>query len=227
MKNLFKFVYVLAFLISGLSFGQKANTKGTALFMNSLEKTVNLLKAGQISESDLKENFEKSLMEQGVKIVDAKNFSTESFSDDYKRFEEQITLVNNFDTETDYLNYLSELNTTILNSKLVEEEKQVLVNSIEFEKQFVSLMDKLNNQYPNETERRGWWKSWGKCLAGTLGGAITGGVVGCGGIGAIGGLVGSVVPGAGTAVGAAAGCIGGGIAGAIGGGLTGAATLCP
>lgn len=56
----------------------------------------------------------------------------------------------------------------------------------------------------------GWWDSWGKCAAGVVGGAITGGLGGAAGA--------SVIPGVGTAV--------GGSIGAIGGGLMGAAAAC-
>lgn len=56
-----------------------------------------------------------------------------------------------------------------------------------------------------------WWDRWGKCAAGTIGGAIAGGLSGC----AV-----SAVPTAGF------GCPAGAIVGAIGGGLTGAASSC-
>ncbi len=65
----------------------------------------------------------------------------------------------------------------------------------------------------------GWWQSWGKCAAGTLGGAVTGGVTGFLG----GSAVGTVLfPGVGTVSGGSVG----GIGGAIGGGLSGAAAAC-
>ncbi len=57
---------------------------------------------------------------------------------------------------------------------------------------------------------KGWWASWGKCVAGILGGAGTEGLAGA--------AVGSVVPGLGTAAGA--------VVGAVSGGLTGAALAC-
>ncbi|MFF1995369.1 Blp family class II bacteriocin [Bacillus mycoides] len=61
-----------------------------------------------------------------------------------------------------------------------------------------------------EIEAGGWWNSWGKCVAGTVGGAGTGGLGGAG--------IGSAVPGIGTAIGAGVG----GVSGA----LTGAAASC-
>jgi hypothetical protein len=57
---------------------------------------------------------------------------------------------------------------------------------------------------------QGWWKSWGRCVAGITGGILIGGVTGAG--------VGSVVPAIGTTI--------GGIIGAVGGGLSGAAAAC-
>ncbi|MFL9024823.1 MULTISPECIES: Blp family class II bacteriocin [Bacillus] len=61
-----------------------------------------------------------------------------------------------------------------------------------------------------EIEGGGWWNSWGKCVAGTIGGAGTGGLGGA--------AAGSAVPVIGTGIG---GAIGG-----VSGGLTGAATFC-
>lgn len=63
------------------------------------------------------------------------------------------------------------------------------------------------------------YKSWWKCTLGTVGGAVTGGLVGA----AAGGSTGSVIPVAGTAT---VGAVGGGVIGAIGGGATGAAASC-
>lgn len=68
-----------------------------------------------------------------------------------------------------------------------------------------------NNVNKNSTfSQRGWWADWGKCVAGTLGGA---------GTGALGGAaIGSAVPVIGT--------VAGGIVGGIAGALTGAAASC-
>jgi hypothetical protein len=64
----------------------------------------------------------------------------------------------------------------------------------------------LDFQEMEEIEGGSWWTSWGKCVAGTLGGAIT---VGLGGAAA-----GSAVPVLGTAAGAVVGVIGGALGGA-------------
>lgn len=62
----------------------------------------------------------------------------------------------------------------------------------------------------NKIQTKGWWQSWGKCVAGILGQTA---------LGALGGAAtGSAVPGIGTTVGA--------IVGGIGGGLNGAASSC-
>jgi len=68
----------------------------------------------------------------------------------------------------------------------------------------------LDFQEMEEIEGGSWWSSWGKCAAGTLGGAITSGLAGAG--------VGSAVPVIGTTI--------GGVAGVIGGALVGAAASC-
>lgn len=64
----------------------------------------------------------------------------------------------------------------------------------------------------------GWWDSWGKCAAGTVGGTGTGAIAGAGSMAGIGAL--------GGPWGVGAGAIGGGIAGGVSGGLTGAAASC-
>lgn len=63
-----------------------------------------------------------------------------------------------------------------------------------------------------------WWQNWGKCVAGTAGGAITAGGTGAG--------TGAGVGVAGGPWGAGAGAIGGAAIGGVGGGLTGAAAAC-
>lgn len=64
----------------------------------------------------------------------------------------------------------------------------------------------------------GWWSDWGKCVAGTVGGAVTG-------AGTLG-IAGAGVGVAGGPWGAGAGAVGGGIIGGVGGALTGAAASC-
>lgn len=70
-----------------------------------------------------------------------------------------------------------------------------------------------------EDDDAGWWESWGKCAAATVGGYLSGGLVGCG----IGGGVGAAIGGP---PGAAAGCAAGAAVGAIGGALKGAVATC-
>ncbi|WP_224392830.1 hypothetical protein [Pseudonocardia sp. ICBG1293] len=70
----------------------------------------------------------------------------------------------------------------------------------------------------DDNRQVGEYKEWWRCTLGTIGGAVSGGLVGAVAVGSAG----SVIPGAGTA----AGAVGGGVIGAVGGGATGAAAAC-
>jgi hypothetical protein len=142
--------------------------------------------------------------------------------------EKLLTFSKNSVTKDDYLSNLANLRTEIYSYDLTAGEKQILLTRVVIMERLVKYMDdkvatsfstkNVNNKAnaktdPTKTapECTGWWSCWGKCVAGTVGGAITGGLGGC----AI-----SAVPTAGF------GCPVGAVVGAIGGGLTGAAASC-
>jgi len=155
-------------------------------------------------------------------------------------FSNEIQNANNFLTKEEYKDNLNNLNSSVLNSSISIEEKQILVDNIGFMVAFVDWIDSLESSHSNKSslfaksDCDGWWSCWGSCAAGTIGGAITGAIAGCGVGGSVGAAAGAAigsyvagigaVPGGG--IGAVAGCTAGGLAGAIGGGLTGAAAAC-
>ncbi|UII25352.1 hypothetical protein LVD15_18885 [Fulvivirga maritima] len=127
----------------------------------------------------------------------------------------------------EYKESLRVINQSIIDSDLSDDEKEILKTQIVSLQSSLSFMAANFDLFQNQTatngkvdvdggkekiedEDKGWWDSWGKCAAGTLGGALTGGLGGAG--------IGSAVPVIGTTV--------GGVVGAIGGGLTGAAASC-
>ncbi len=227
-KSAIKLFSVLMVLIGSFAFGQdKHSTQSVELFMSNVEKTTELLINKKIGPDETKLTFENLFKGQGISIIEDYFIDDRELSGEYKSICLNIVSADKYETESDYLNHLMQIERHIGTSRLTEKEKQLAQVLTDFERQLVIKMQNLNDKYGSvETGKKGWWKSWGKCVASSLGGAITGGVVGCGAIGGIGAIVGTVVPGPGNAVGAAAGCIGGGIAGAIGGGLSGAALGC-
>ncbi|ESU18933.1 hypothetical protein FCR2A7T_23390 [Flavobacterium cauense R2A-7] len=138
-----------------------------------------------------------------------------------ERFYTEAALIANasvFEDEFKYFDFLNKKENEIINSDLSLEEKQVLVEEIEFQRQLVNAISALDTKY-NGTVAKGWWKGWGKCVSSILGGAVTGATT----LGLAGAAVGTVaLPVVGTVSAGAVGAIGGG----IGGALTGAAAGC-
>jgi len=120
-----------------------------------------------------------------------------------------------------YKRRLVELEKVVVTSRLPVREEQLLVENIRFMLSFVEWMEALDGKYSGSNdqvsfvllkkEEKSWWKRWGKCAAGVVGGTITGGIAGCG----VGGSFGAIP-----------GCVAVGVVGAIGGGLVGAAASC-
>lgn len=199
-----------------------------------------------LSEENLGKLFIQKAKRNGLRIIEINNdeplvrSSSEeaTFSSEYWAFSDEIKDAKNFLSEEEYKNNLLNLKKNIINSDISQEEKQLLVDNIGFMVAFVDWMGTLESQYTNkllsvktrglqpddqksgdQQKCDGWWSCWGKCVAGTLGGAITGGAT----LGVAGAAIGTVtVPVIGTI---SAGAVGA-VAGAIGGGLTGAAASC-
>lgn len=117
------------------------------------------------------------------------------------------------------------LNDNINSNEFSVEQKQqfiVLRESIKFFSQNNNVLSEYINhsraQNNKVIPKCGWWKSWGKCVAGTLGGLGTGAAAGCWAGGSSGVYAGP------TGIGV--GCTAGAVAGGIFGALTGAASSC-
>jgi hypothetical protein len=127
----------------------------------------------------------------------------------------------------DVINSLNSLSAAAkADTRLSEDARARVIAVSEGLSKFVSTLQALHDKYPDYFDQGGtssttsstlraapcssWWCRWGKCVVGTLGGTVTGGLTGA--------LGGSAVPVIGTAV--------GGVVGAIGGGLTAAGTFC-
>ena len=151
--------------------------------------------------------------------------------DDQKRLELQNKLVSycqNSLNETEFLDKLHMLKAEILADKVSDGIKYDFLNRIALLEKFVDYLNtkvhltsaqEQNTRKVLETKCDGWWACWGKCVAGTVGGA---------GLGALGGAATGgagctvVLPIVGTVACGTAGAVAGGIAG----GLAGASQSC-
>lgn len=166
---------------------------------------LNSLEAQSFKEKNETKNHSAHLIALSENLV-----STDSF-------QESIVLFNDFYMSIDSDRDLSSDEKNILISKVAWYEGALLFFEQNHE---LFLSDAQNKSITNiQFKGCGWWQRWGKCAAGTLGSALTGGLGGCGGGAAV-----AAIPTLG--VGAAPACIGGAIVGGIAGGLTGAAAFC-
>lgn len=126
----------------------------------------------------------------------------------------------------DDLRRLALLSSEIRNSRISGPEKSELLTLVALNEEFVRYLDykvgeitKSGGQVAPAMKCSGWWSCWGKCVAGTVGGAGLGALTGAtyGGVGCT-----MVLPVVGTV---ACGSVGA-IAGGVFGGLAGAATAC-
>ena len=129
---------------------------------------------------------------------------------------------NQAETPAEYAELMEALKERILDDRIAESEKQpvlLLITSQQAAIEFIDNNQDLFRAQPIGVKSGGWWKSWGKCSASILGGAISLGTTGLLG----GASVGTVVL---PIVGSVSGAIVGGIGGLIGGALTGAVAGC-
>ncbi|MGJ8683393.1 MAG: hypothetical protein ACSHWW_02135 [Nonlabens sp.] len=257
MKKYFKFLPVLFFglclvlnscskesesLNSNQNNVAKSSNDNISNILSSLDFAVQAkIENNNLSDEELSTMFINHLQSINGLVVEVDssptNIESMELSDDYWLAASLIHDVSGYSTSDDYKNALNLLSSDLSNYDLTASELTTTQGNISFMLAFVDYMESLSLQetaiISKSGDCDGWWSCWGKCAAGTIGGALTGGVAGCAALGGIGAAIGAAVtiwagPGAagGAGVGAAAGCIVGGAVGSIGGGLAGAAASC-
>lgn len=152
---------------------------------------------------------------------------TGQFSDNRTRIQERIVRYSEVATSADdYLRRLAALKSEIRNSRVSSMERSELLTLVALNEEFVRYLDlrvseitKSGGKVAPAMKCDGWWSCWGRCVAGTVGGAGLGALTGAayGGAGCT-----MVLPVVGTV---ACGTVGA-VAGGIFGGLAGAAASC-
>lgn len=130
--------------------------------------------------------------------------------------------INEADTPAEYNNLMEELKEKILNDDVTEIEKESLLLLITSQQTAIEFIDNNQDLFKAQAigvKSGGWWKSWGKCASGIIGGVVTGATT----LGLAGAAIGTVVlPVIGTVSAGVVGVVGG----AIGGAFTGAMVSC-
>lgn len=205
------------------------NSETIAKLINSYDKTIKTVNlSNKLSDEEIGDIFIQEVKNQGLIVAKINNTLNKNSNDydqssnEYKEFALELIDASSFSSKEEYKNHLSNLLENVKGSNLNISEKQTLVDNILLTNAFVDWMETLNTTNKSNTFSKssgGWWSSWGKCVAGILGGAGTGALT----FGLAGAAVGTVaLPIIGTVSAGAVGAIGG----AIAGGLTGAASSC-
>ena len=177
--------------------------------MYQFEQARELAASGKSNNSDgiayaQTETLSETIIRSAASPAEAIENFEEYLSDESLSDEERIELI----TGKEFISFLD------ANSQAVEEglSEKLIARSGDEDS------DQEGDTDVQEDDGKSWWDSWGKCAAGTLGGAITTGGAYCWG-GAQSGIWGGPK-------GAATGCAVGAVVGAVGGALVGAAASC-
>lgn len=148
------------------------------------------------------ETLSETIIRSSSSPVEALDKFDEYLSDDGLSDQERIELI----AGKEFILFLTS------NSKVIEQSftKDLLAR--------VTGEEEEREESDPQEDDEGWWESWGRCAAGTVGGAITAGAAGCWGGATSGIWVGPK--------GAVTGCAVGGTVAAIGGALVGAQQAC-
>lgn len=150
--------------------------------------------------------YEKSISKSHLKNT-ANNEVINAVVDDI-----EIGLVNSSDAG-EFTDFLQAKFDEVFRSEMQLKNKDLLLQYIVTYKTSIEFIRNNQDIIPHQNDhfkKGGWWKSWGKCVAGIVGGAGLGGLAG--------GAAASVIPGLGTVAGI--------IVGGVSGGLSGAAASC-
>ncbi|QTE21249.1 hypothetical protein [Polaribacter cellanae] len=116
------------------------------------------IKNPKLTNDKLGELFIEESKNRGLSIVEvnssylAKNNKQNlQYSDEYFEFSSQIQNANGFSTKEEYKTSLAILNTDALNSSIPIEEKQILVDNIDFITAFIDWMNETNIQTVNKS----------------------------------------------------------------------------
>lgn len=221
--------------------GQKstltADTQTIAKLIDAFDQTLTDVRGSQNKPTE--KETDAIFIEKGKNLgldmfVYTENTILKGSSDAYVSFYEKINTALSYDSSELYKAYLITLDGQVQASSLTTDEKQDLVNKIAFMIEFVNWMESVSQKYskkpsyslvrlktsnPEPNQCNGWWACWGKCMAGTIGGAGTGALAGGIGLAAAGSIA---VP----IIGAVPGGTFGAVVGGVSGGLTGAAASC-
>jgi hypothetical protein len=236
MKYLLRISFIASFLLILSSCNEdeatinpnqlQADTETIDKLITSFDNSVNIISSSnaKMSSEEIEEVFvgEVKAMNLNVRYGSAST-STADYSEAFNIFAAQIADATQFASAEAYQIHLQDLDKQVRTSNMNMMEKQTLVNRIALMDAFVDWMGTLdtpaNKPGLEKAEDEGWWDSWGKCAAGTVGGAGLGALAGAG-VGGAGCTV--VLPIIGTV---ACGTVGG-VVGGVSGALAGAAASC-
>lgn len=217
------------------------NSENIKKIINSFDKTLTLLMESEfeLSEAEVENFFINEAKSSGLEIISMKsqnpnaklNLREIGYSDEYHYYASLIASPSSFNSGSVYSASLNTAISEVRRADMPQNERQILVDNMMFMDSFVNWMDYRNNLSPGAGNTvvfgcDGWWACWGRCTAGTIGSSLMGGISSCGVGAMVGGGVGTIVPGVGTAAGLVGGCAAAGVLGVIGGAMVGGATFC-
>jgi hypothetical protein len=232
-KILFGLIATVFF--GNLSFGQTSCIPDLSFFPKELRDKISnpiiLNSNTNLKKSTSLSNEQKNILNYFENFNTSLNKTEKVSEKDIKTIEDLIKKANENSTYQWVVRNASKTSSFKEFHEMIEKKIKTSKNSIEIDElilidyslqiisnKYYNSSNKTNNVFLN-TNSFDWWKSWGKCAASIVGGAITGSTT----LGLAGAAVGTIaLPVVGTVAGGAVGAIGGG----IGGALTGAAAGC-
>src|SRR5690606_12503726 len=147
--------------------------------------------SSSLEEKAIGERFLNEAKARGVEFIHLETYmerarvvnASSNLSKEFIHYANDISNPFLHKSESDYIRRLNQVSHQVKNSSLAIAEKQVLVDNLMFMESLVGWMDGVDRKYnsPGEVNTlcSGWWSCWGRCAAGTVGGALLGGITGC------------------------------------------------